>query len=397
MGQGATVPQGFAAVQPWMTDDYAPMGGPREGNEMTCNEKGVLKPITNCSAVHNAKILKTGALAVWTLVNPVGDTPCSRTSHFSVFDPERNRLYIGYGLDVDNNPLDDIWAFDLSLQRWAKLPISGESITPRSGARATILSHYIVIFGGYANQTYLTDFHIIDLNTFQLSRPQFGGTSPTPRTFPMVAAYNGNIYVWGGYNGQWPSELYVLDLNDKIWNCKQFDVNGRTGFPYIVIDNKVYIHGGSRNENAALLVIDLKNETFEQIKTLGTPVPTRIMNSSLVDVGPFFILIGGRADDQYSFAYAYHKHRNTWFLFYVVPDGETVTQVDGFVTENGIFKLPRNVSVSLVYNEPERTVCGFLGAPHEDPPPTFRLYVGDYIGYINLQDDMLNIFSFGYY
>ena len=393
MGQPPSVPMGFAAVQPWMTDDYVPMGGQRESTDGFA--RPVVKPLTSCTAVHNQRLLKTDSQAIWSLVKPIGDTPCSRVSHFSIFDSERNRLYIGYGLNDEMQPLNDVWAFDFKLQRWAQLPVHGAEISPRSGARATIISHYIAIFGGYAEKQYFADFHIIDLNTFECSRPVFGGGGPTPRTMPMIAAYEMKIFVWGGYsNGgdRWPNELNILDLNQREWTAIPLDINGRTGFPYIVDGPMVYMHGGSKVENDGMIVLNMADCTIANQRTFGLNINTKLMNSSLVEAGPIFILIGGRADDEYSFAYAFHKERKMWFLFHVIPDGDTVNQSDGDVTKEGLFRLPRNVSVSLVYEENERSVYGFLGAPHSTPPNIFKLGVGEYISYINLQDDLLQAF-----
>lgn len=391
MGAEKSVPQGFAAPKTGFYDEYIPMGGTRIGNDNLNNS--TIKPMTNCTAVHNAKLLKTQAPAVWTIVLPIGQTPCSRTSHWSVFEPTKKRLYIGYGINSEGATLNDVWAFDFRLQRWAQIPIHGEKIEPRSGTKAALLAHYIVLFGGYTGKQYVADFHIINLDTFEVSIPSTKGVMPSPRTAPLIATYGQRVLVWGGFNGDYPSELCVLDTSNLQWSTYNKDVLGRTAFAWIQEGSDIFIFGGSQNKNAGYLQIDCTNGDIKTLPSYGLEANTRLMNSSIVDCGPFYVLIGGKSENQFSFILGFQKARKSWFLFNVVPDNETVTVADGEVTETGLFKLPRNVSISLVYYESERTIYGFLGLPHASPPPVIKLAVDNTISFINLQNDMLDIFK----
>lgn len=381
-------PAAFAYVAP---DEYAPMHGFR--SDMTDDSLATVQPISNCAVVHNPSLLKGWVQSTWSLVNPVGEGPCPRASHFSVYDPTQNRLYIGYGLGIENKSLNDVWAFDFKLNRWAQLPIHGEIITPRSGCRATLLARYIVVFGGYSDKQYLSDFHIINLDTYEVSRPAFQGPIPRPRTAPMVESHDGKIFIWGGYDGNYISELSILDPANKLWTQMPLDVQGRTGFPHVKIDNLVYIHGGSKEEHAPMMVLNLSTGEVHNIEPRGIKVNTRTISASMIQAGPIFLLIGGRSNEKYSYVYAYHIERQHWMIFHIAPDGETVSTQDGNVDENGLFQLPRPVSTSLVYQESERTVYGFLGQPLKNPPPIFMLNVGASIANINLQDDMLKMLN----
>lgn len=381
-------PQAFAYVAP---DEYVPMSGYRSDK----NDDSIVtpKPNTNCSVVHNPSLLKGWVQAVWSLLNTNGPGPCPRSSHFSAYDSENGLLYIGYGLDKENMPLNDIWVFNFTKNIWTQLPCNGFDLAQRSGARAALFRDYLAIFGGYANKQYIADFHLINVKTFEIIRPECRGPVPAARSSPVIQAYGDKIFIWGGYNGNYLSDLSILDTETKIWHFIDIDIKGRTGCPFVLIDNLLYIHGGAKEENAPMMTINLENNEIGQIMPKGVNINTKIMNSSMVKAGPVLIMLGGRANDDFTHVFAFHLKRESWFVFHIAPDGETVSTADGNVDDIGLFQLPRTATTSLVYRENERAIYGFLGAPLMEPPMIHRLAVGDSIAFINLQDDLLSMFT----
>ncbi|EAX97930.1 Kelch motif family protein [Trichomonas vaginalis G3] len=381
-------PQAFAYIPP---DEYVPMSGYRPDNK----DDSIVthQPVTNCSLVHNPTLLKGWVHAIWSLLPTNGLGPCPRSSHFEAYDAEHEILYIGYGLNKENQPLNDIWKYDFHVKSWAQLPVNGFDIMPRSGSRATLMKNYLVIFGGYNTGTkeYIADLHIINLDTYEILRPEFSGPVPAPRSSPLVTSYEDKIIIWGGYNGKFLSELNILNTTEKTWSFIEKDVKGRTGFPHVQDGKMIYIQGGATDENAVLMTLDLETLEIGGFMPKGQPVNSKLIGSSMVKTGPVLLLIGGRSNAQYTHVYAYHLERQTWMYFHIAPDGETVSTVDGDVDDNGLFMLPRTQNTSLVYREEERSVFGFLGAPLMDPPMIHKLCVGPSLAVINLQDDMLRM------
>jgi hypothetical protein len=88
--------------------------------------------------------------------------------------------------------------------------------------------------------------------------------------------------------------------------------------------------------------------------------------------------------------YACDVTRMWWFVFHIMPDGETVSLADGSVSQLGLFMLPRIHSCAICYAEEKRQIVAFLGYPEKDPPPLFVVSCGEALGVINLRDDMLS-------
>jgi hypothetical protein len=336
---------------------------------------------------HRSAILRTGFYGVWSIFVSPTLGPAPRTSHFCCYDISNHTAYIGHGLTADGIPLFDLWALDAISYTWRNIPLRGQVLSGRSGTRAALLGDLLYCFGGYADGTYLSDLHTINVNTGEVTLLDAGGIAPSARSTPIVAIYANRLYVWGGFNMDSPSELNVLDLSTNVWSQHPQDVAGRTAVPAVIVGNILYSYGGSKS--GLMVLLNLDRFVVETRETVGTEPPSGVMGAGMVIVDKYLFFFGGRANNDWTLMYACDIGRMWWFVFYVVPDGETVSIADGSISEIGIFMLPRLHSFAMCYVEETKQIVAFLGHPEKDPPPLFVVSCGEALSIIHLREDMM--------
>ncbi|KAH0794715.1 Kelch motif family protein [Histomonas meleagridis] len=376
-------------VHPFTEDLYIPVGASRMNDER--NSSDILKPNTNCKTIHRVNVLKTGYTGIWSVTTANNLGPVPRTGHFYCYDPPNHTVYIGYGITQSEQPLNDFWALDTLTYNWREIKLYGAQICPRSGSRACLIGTHIVIFGGYCNPNYFSDLHTIDITTGEVVMVQTQGTPPSPRSSPIVCIGNNKFFVWGGFNGEWPNELNVLDLQTMTWSQVPQQISGRAAVPFVPVDNILYSYGGSKLGG----FLCLNMETYEMAvrECIGAPPPSQSSSAGMVLVEKYLFYFGGKANNKWTLMYACDIQRLWWFVFHVMPDGESVSISDGSVSEQGLFMLPRIHSFGVCYVAEKRTILAFLGYPEKDPPPLFTVYIGDAMAVIHHREDMLAVLN----
>jgi hypothetical protein len=270
---------------------------------------------------------------------------------------------------MDSRPLFDLWCLETLSFRCRSIPLTGQTLPGRSGARGALVGTHLFLFGGYAEPNYFADLHTIDVVTGDVRLVRKAGQAPSPRSTPIVAIHNDRLYVWGGFNGEWPSELSVLSFADWTWTQYPQVIAGRTGVPWVIRDNILYSYGGSKS--GGVLVLDLDACTISTRETIGSEPISAVMGAGMVGIGKYLIFFGGRANNDWTLMYACDVTRMWWFVFHVVPDGETVSLADGQISQSGLFMLPRLHSFGICYEARTRQIIAFLGHPEKDPPVLF--------------------------
>ncbi|EAY18553.1 Kelch motif family protein [Trichomonas vaginalis G3] len=335
-------------------------------------------------------IVRTAFTAIWSQIQPNGPlTPHSRVGQFYSTCTELGIAITGLGITDDNTYLNDIWALNQQTLTWTNLQITGDQISPRANARATCLGHILYIFGGACEPVFYNDLFSIDLTTGQCTLIQTTGDIPSPRSAPIVGGLDGKIYVWGGYDSLWPSDLHVLDLSTNVWKAYPQEIQGRTGVGYTLVGDKIYCFGSAKT--GGLLQIDLTELKVSLVQTTGAEPPSSLANSSMIFFDHYLIVIGGKFHVDWTLIYACDITRFWWFVLHVLPDGETVSQTDGCVSDLGLFMLPRAHSMGASWCPTRREIVTFLGFPTKDPPPLYILSVGEAMGVLNMRSDMLEM------
>jgi hypothetical protein len=385
MGPTQSVSPSAHVNRVFSSDIYMPIDAVRTNNER--GNSLLTGPIPPLRAPHRSAILRTGFQGVWSVFVSSTLGPAPRTGHFCCYDEATHTAYIGYGLTSDATALFDLWALDAIEYVWRSIPLRGQVPSGRSGTRAALLGDLLYCFGGYVDGTYLGDLHTINVNTGEVALLETSGAAPSPRSTPIVAIYANRLYVWGGFNMESPSELSVLDLETLVWSQHAQEVAGRTAVPGVIVGNILYSYGGSKS--GLMVLLNLDRFVLETRETVGAEPPGGVMGAGMVIVDKYLFFFGGRANNDWTLMYACDIGRMWWFVFHVVPDGETVSITDGSISEIGLFMLPRLHSFGMCYVRETKQIVAFLGHPENDPPPLFVVSCGEALSVIHMREDMM--------
>ncbi|OHT09839.1 Kelch motif family protein [Tritrichomonas foetus] len=321
---------------------------------------------------------------VWSIVSTYG-APEPRIGHFTVTDDDQKYSYIGYGKNGSRN-FTDLWRLDLETLEWKEITLKGDVFSKRNGSRAAYYNNSLIVFGGFFDKKYTSEMYIIDINSGIVKKFETHGNIPSPRSSPVMAIDNEKLFIWGGYNGNYPNELNILDLKTLTWNSKDTAIHGRTSIPHVLIDHKIIGYGSSNNDG--VLEIDTINDTVDIIPNSGSTPPPEHSGASMVAIGKYAIYYGGKSDDENTFMYAYDSKKHWWFIFHVLPDGETVTIADGHVTTNGLFMIPRIHSGSMLYSPKRKEIVCCMGSPIQRGIELSLFNVGTAFSVITQREDM---------
>ena len=348
-----------------------------------------IQPSTSNTVVAK-KMVKNECSGIWSMQAAQSITPDPRSSHFTVDFPERDITVIGYGINSKNTLLNDIWFINHSLRQWSVFPVDTSSVPPRSGTTACLIGDNIWLFGGYREGVYLQDLHIINIHSKQVVFPQTTGPQPAPRVGHIMVSYGKCIYIWGGYNGDWLTNFYILNTETLEWRELHTELRGRTSCSCAINNGNLYIFGSTRTDG--LLCFNLQDETMHVVKTIGTEPSPELSASSMISIDNYLILIGGKKTNRpYQLIYMFDVDTNCWFLLPIVPDCLTVNMSDGAISKDGWFMTPTNASASAVYRKKDRELTVFMGTPYINPPSFFCVDIGNVLGYLHAQKDMLTI------
>ena len=355
--------------------------------DATDNNHRSKKRLLSDAHIHNQKLLSSSFHATYSMILPDSITPKPRTTHFSVDVPFARSVLCGYGIDGDDNLLNDIWVLNISTRKWTQLNVDVSSVCPRNGTTGSLIDNKVYLFGGFSGSSYLNDLHILDLKSLSISRPEIRGPEPAGRIGHVMSAYGKKIMVWGGYNGDWLSDLWILDTETMTWRDVESNINGRTSATFAQYNDSLYIFGASKSD--ALLRFSWKTEKLEIVRYSGSSPPPELSAASMIAVDRYLLLFGGKYEKRnHCLMYAYDTVRNWWFVFHMNPDGVTTNVSDGFVDRNGLFLVPRIWSASITYKEDSRELILFLGAPLLEPPNLGIVNIGDALSILHLQCDL---------
>jgi hypothetical protein len=126
------------------------------------------------------------------------------------------------------NSKNDIFVLNLDTFEWSKPKISGNFPTPRHGHSMTVIGESrVALFGGavesldYHGKTCVNrynDLHILEIrsNEWNWSVPNTMGSAPIPRVFHSAAMIEGRLWIFGGECDINHSDLTTLELG-KIY------------------------------------------------------------------------------------------------------------------------------------------------------------------------------------
>ncbi|EAX97816.1 Kelch motif family protein [Trichomonas vaginalis G3] len=335
--------------------------------------------------------LKSGFTGYWSAKFPESITPTPRKDAFCVNVPELDGFFIGYGITENKGLCDDVWFYNLKTNKWNRLNLTGDVVSPRTGTKAVFIANNIILFGGFCNNEYYSDLHRIDITTGVVSRIETTGEEPCPRCHCVMTLFDKSIVIWGGNTENvCHGDLYKLSLETFEWTKVTSNVPGRTGVPYCVSRNKIFAYGGNKT---GLIVIDLENDTVEVRDTIGCNPDMTVMSGNMVSTDKFVFLFGGQKIEKevYDLVYCLDLDKMWWFIFFLSPDGTTTSPEDGYIDKLGLFNIPNAYGCNYLYNEKEREIVYCLGYPSSDPPNVHTISISEALGFLHMRDDMLDI------
>ncbi|KQJ83224.1 kelch domain-containing protein 4 [Brachypodium distachyon] len=195
------------------------------------------------------------------------NSPPPRSAHQTV--AWKNNIYMFGGEFTSPNQerfhhYKDFWTLDLKTNQWEQILAKG-CPSARSGHRAVLYKHKIVLFGGFYDTLrevrYYNDLHVFDLDNFKWEeiKPRPGCLWPSPRSGFQLLIYQDQIYMYGGYfkevssdknaseKGTVHADMWSLDPRTWEWNKVKktgMPPGPRAGFSMCVHKKRAVLFGG---------------------------------------------------------------------------------------------------------------------------------------------------------
>lgn len=328
--------------------------------------------------------------SIWSLREIAGNPPSQRLGHFTVYSSDEDVATIGYGTDGNDNYLSDFWILDLKKSEWRR--ILAQEQFPRTGSNAVLIDDSIWIYGGYSNQTYHADLHVLNYKTGEIHRPPTNGDLPPPLTGFSMGFVNNSILIFGGYNGNSNSKLYSLNVSTLTWSMIETS-HVRIGSSFATHENSLYVIAGSSTPGMLQVTENLDVRTLEG---LGRIPSSTIKHSSCVGFDNYLLLVGGEDvksdNNSYNAIYCFDINSHNWFLFNILPDSYTTNFCDGQVDDDGHFLLPKCKGSSIIYRETKKEIVLFFGKPFGSSPILYVIDVNNALCALHLHADMKEMF-----
>ena len=153
-------------------------------------------PTTSATAVPSDQPVD---VARWTAVKPATPGPDARSGHTWTVDPSSAVAYV-FGGRGGAGAFGDVWAYDLTADRWAPLTPSGEAPPPRfEHGAAWVDGLGLVVFGGRTESSVLDDLWAYDPGANAWRAIDAAGTAPSARAAACLSLRSdGRLWLFGG-------------------------------------------------------------------------------------------------------------------------------------------------------------------------------------------------------
>lgn len=138
----------------------------------------------------------------------------------------------------------------------------------------------------------------------------------------------------------------------------------------------------------------MKKQTVSSQKLNEKPPHCEIKGAGMVKASDYLFFFGGRSDDEFTKMYVGNVRNSSWFVYYMLPDGESTSFVDGKISKEGLFLMPDTCDFSCSYVPERRQIFAFFGHPHKSPVPIFIVSIGDALAILNDMEDIRSMLIF---
>ncbi|KAJ3452370.1 rab9 effector protein with kelch motifs [Anaeramoeba flamelloides] len=255
----------------------------------------------NGSGLSNLWCLKN---TVWGIIKTSGKTPSPRYKHRSCVASDR--MWVFGGCQMENKHLGDFFSYEFSTNKWKRIKSKGTMPCARfSHTLTTYDEDRIVLHGGCGSKkSPLNDlwFYIISENKWVEYSPEQENIQPIPRHSHTTVVMNKELFVFGGENGQ--TKLNTLSKCQFIKKTVQWAnlepygkvPNPRRDHSAVTYQNKMFIFGGYRDESVnELWMYEYYTNSWTRLKNYGE-VPCARHHHSAVVIGDTMSIYGGWVD-----------------------------------------------------------------------------------------------------
>ncbi len=217
--------------------------------------------LTSALATLNAADADTVQDSTWTTLAAM---PTERAG-FGVASVE-GKIYAIGGVNSNNQPLTTVEEYNPTINEWT----SKRSMpTARSGVAVAVYDNKIYVIGGNVGEGFVGNNEIYDPHTNTWTT---GSSMPTPRADFSAELVNDAIYLIGGkkYSSSDPfyietniTEVYY-PANDN-WSTKTPLPIAVQGYASAVVENNIYILGGSRQSSSGTLSMINNNQVYNTV------------------------------------------------------------------------------------------------------------------------------------
>jgi len=334
-------------------------------------------------------LLRTAYHGVWSMSFPNGVSPTPRLGQCYCYDSENDQMIIAYGCDSDGNCLDDVWALDFPSFKWKC--ICRHALSPRKGCTSILIGRKMYVYGGLCDRVFFGDLHTICIDDGSVDIISCGGDFPSPRTGSVLFSTHNSMFLWSGFDGNLQNDIHQLTFDNLLWSRFDSNYSGRPAPAFCTHKGEHFVFGSAKSNG--LLKFDPVNLSLDQIECSGTEPSPELSHAALVSADEFMFLVGGETNSEHMHIFACEVKRKWWFAFHIRPDGESLVLADGIVNKIGLFMLPREFSAAVVYKEKTRELISSMGSRMINPPPIFKISIGQALGLMHIRSDMLEIFN----
>ncbi|HPA45425.1 MAG TPA: kelch repeat-containing protein [bacterium] len=154
-------------------------------------------------------------------------------------------IYQFGGLDQNNQPLNDLWRYDITSNTWLQIVPAGELPPPSPNAHAVLRGNRIVFIGVGETKTGTWTFDID--NNMWIQGENYPETAPVQEfaTFSYAPLDLDSVQIWQVDVAR--QNIYTYDTNTQTWTQEQIPgqfPGSRIGTTFCQIEQKGYVFGG---------------------------------------------------------------------------------------------------------------------------------------------------------
>ena len=240
------------------------------------------------------------------------------------------KIYVIGGVNENNQPLGTVEEYNPLTDAWTnKMSMP----TPRSGLAVAVYNNKIYAIGGSINGVFVGNNEVYDPVTNTWSTKS---SMPTPRADLSASVVNNEIFLIGGKKYSSTSPFFVdTDVNEcyfpenDTWSQKAAVPTSVLGYASAVLENKIYIIGGSRRATSTDIVsIVNTNQVYDPRTdqwTQAAPLPiTTNYGAAAATTGTYapagiYFIGGSTAQTVSAEVMMYHLSNNSWVKIESMP------------------------------------------------------------------------------